>query len=331
MSTFLDVLLSDECCAWNVCIAGPHRRSSDHLCGCSFQQVWVHRVTHRIVRRQRHTMLPLLKWTVGVVFVPTGGSLPFVDLVRRARSEGLDRLMFVADDVRTAALCHCHLVHLKPDPCADFVGVAVDMAAAKGLLRHASGVDVRVLTCAPFAPTRFCSPFVRAFCPNSSDVVAVFGGSFDPLTTAHMAIARSILQHGMADAVCLVPCGPRADKVHCCNASQRWLQCAVAIEEMCGAEERVYALDVETHAVTAYSTYVFASSSCIAMKTVRQRKVIAGVRCGWSLRHQARPCASRGSHGLQAGPWRDWVRLVGLVAQVERCAPSAGVGRVDLG
>lgn len=89
-------------------------------------------------------MLPLLKWTVGVVFVPTGGSLPFVDLVRRARSEGLDRLVFVADDIGTAALCHCHLLHLEPDPCADFVGVAVDMTAAKALLRHASGVDVRV-------------------------------------------------------------------------------------------------------------------------------------------------------------------------------------------
>jgi nicotinic acid mononucleotide adenylyltransferase len=42
--------------------------------------------------------------------------------------------------------------------------------------------------------------------------VAVLGGSFDPLTNAHLKIAAEIIHADKADEVWIVPCAPRTDK-----------------------------------------------------------------------------------------------------------------------
>ena len=42
--------------------------------------------------------------------------------------------------------------------------------------------------------------------------VAVYGGSFDPITNAHLTCISEIIHSGSVDEVWIVPCGPRPDK-----------------------------------------------------------------------------------------------------------------------
>ena len=42
--------------------------------------------------------------------------------------------------------------------------------------------------------------------------IALFGGSFDPITNVHLDCAAAVIQHRTCDEVWLVPCGPRPDK-----------------------------------------------------------------------------------------------------------------------
>ena len=47
---------------------------------------------------------------------------------------------------------------------------------------------------------------------GSTKTVAIFGGSFDPPTIAHMEIGKRVLSDNLADTVIYIPCGPREDK-----------------------------------------------------------------------------------------------------------------------
>ncbi len=44
------------------------------------------------------------------------------------------------------------------------------------------------------------------------NVVAIFGGSFDPISFAHLHVAAEVISFGLADQVWMVPCGMRPDK-----------------------------------------------------------------------------------------------------------------------
>ena len=41
-------------------------------------------------------------------------------------------------------------------------------------------------------------------------VVALLGGTFDPITDGHLKMAAEVIHSGLADIVWIVPCGPRA-------------------------------------------------------------------------------------------------------------------------
>ena len=55
-----------------------------------------------------------------------------------------------------------------------------------------------------------CSTFIER--EGRKMRVAILGGSFNPITNAHLNVACEIVHSKLADEVWIVPCGPRSDK-----------------------------------------------------------------------------------------------------------------------
>lgn len=78
-------------------------------------------------------------------------------------------------------------------------------------------------------------------------VAAVFGGSFDPLTNAHVGVISALLESGEFDEVWVVPCGGRKEKELVASPTQRLVMCHLAIEECFAQSAAVKVLDVDIH------------------------------------------------------------------------------------
>lgn len=84
--------------------------------------------------------------------------------------------------------------------------------------------------------------------------VAVLGGSFNPPTTAHFALARTILDADAAEEVWVVPCGPRPDKPSLREgAGLRTLLAALAAEALLPPGTPVRVVPVELREACALS------------------------------------------------------------------------------
>jgi nicotinate (nicotinamide) nucleotide adenylyltransferase len=59
--------------------------------------------------------------------------------------------------------------------------------------------------------------------------IAVYGGSFDPITIAHLMIAAEVIHFRVAEEVWIVPCGNRPDKDIIVNATVRLQMCELAV------------------------------------------------------------------------------------------------------
>ena len=59
--------------------------------------------------------------------------------------------------------------------------------------------------------------------------IAIFGGSFDPITSSHLKMAAEVIHTDAADEVWLVPCGRRLDKPDLLNAKDRYTMCQLAV------------------------------------------------------------------------------------------------------
>jgi nicotinate (nicotinamide) nucleotide adenylyltransferase len=70
--------------------------------------------------------------------------------------------------------------------------------------------------------------------PNCFDsgTVAIFGGSFDPITFTHVQVAAEVINFELADQVWVVPCGMRPDKQTNILPEQRLEMVSLAIESM---------------------------------------------------------------------------------------------------
>jgi nicotinic acid mononucleotide adenylyltransferase len=66
---------------------------------------------------------------------------------------------------------------------------------------------------------------------SSETTVALFGGSFDPVTHGHLLMASNLIYSGTVSQVWFVPCGPREDKDLRCTVLQRCVMCHLAIRE----------------------------------------------------------------------------------------------------
>ena len=69
--------------------------------------------------------------------------------------------------------------------------------------------------------------------------VTIFGGSFNPPTRAHEAIARACLNVGEIDEVWLMPSGDRRDKRHGLSDTDRLWMLDLMHEEVFDADERL--------------------------------------------------------------------------------------------
>ena len=66
--------------------------------------------------------------------------------------------------------------------------------------------------------------------------VAVFGGSFNPVTNAHLNCAAEIIHSKLADEVWLVPCGARPDKASLKTSYlHRMIMCHLAVDTTFGS------------------------------------------------------------------------------------------------
>jgi nicotinate (nicotinamide) nucleotide adenylyltransferase len=91
---------------------------------------------------------------------------------------------------------------------------------------------------------------------NTKKTIAIFGGSFDPITNAHLTSACEILHHRKADEVWLVPCGPRADKPSLKTpAIHRLIMCHLAVNSSFGSTFPMKVNDIEIREGRALSTY----------------------------------------------------------------------------
>ena len=78
--------------------------------------------------------------------------------------------------------------------------------------------------------------------------VAVFGGSFNPITNAHLNCAAEIIHSKLADEVWITPCGARPDKPSLKTpALHRLIMCHLAVDTTFGSRFGVKVCDEEMH------------------------------------------------------------------------------------
>ena len=78
--------------------------------------------------------------------------------------------------------------------------------------------------------------------------VAVFGGSFNPITNAHLNCAAEIIHSKLADEVWITPCGARPDKPSLkAPALHRLIMCHLAVDTTFGSRFGVKVCDEEMH------------------------------------------------------------------------------------
>eukprot|EP00965_Chrysotila_dentata_P217976 6190335-Pleurochrysis_carterae.AAC.3 len=87
-------------------------------------------------------------------------------------------------------------------------------------------------------------------------IIAVLGGSFDPITDGHLKCACEIVHAGVADEVWIVPCGVRKDKPSLQTPYlHRLIMCHLAINTSFGSNFPIRACDIEMSEGKALSTY----------------------------------------------------------------------------
>lgn len=77
-------------------------------------------------------------------------------------------------------------------------------------------------------------------------LVAVLGGSFDPITDAHLKAASEIIHSQTADRVWIIPCGARPDKASLKTSPlDRLIMCHLAVDTMFGSRFPMEVKDIE--------------------------------------------------------------------------------------
>eukprot|EP00039_Didymoeca_costata_P014455 m.233748 g.233748 ORF g.233748 m.233748 type:complete len:326 (+) comp16029_c0_seq4:83-1060(+) len=85
--------------------------------------------------------------------------------------------------------------------------------------------------------------------------IAILGGSFDPITDAHLKAASEIIHCQAADRVWIIPCGKRPDKKSLITPCiERITMCHLAIDTMFGSSFPLQVKDFELHLSKAAPT-----------------------------------------------------------------------------
>jgi len=88
-----------------------------------------------------------------------------------------------------------------------------------------------------------------------SKKIAILGGSFDPITDAHLKVAAEIIHAKVTDEVWVVPCGPRKDKTLIASPLERYLMCNLAVDSTFGSRFPVKVKDFEIFEDEMIPTY----------------------------------------------------------------------------
>eukprot|EP00966_Prymnesium_polylepis_P127572 2950502-Prymnesium_polylepis.1 len=76
--------------------------------------------------------------------------------------------------------------------------------------------------------------------------IAIYGGSFNPITNAHLNVASEILHSKLVDEVWITPCGKRPDKPALKTSMiHRLVMCHLAVDTMFGSRFGVKVCDEE--------------------------------------------------------------------------------------
>ncbi|KAL3915248.1 MAG: hypothetical protein SGPRY_007309 [Prymnesium sp.] len=76
--------------------------------------------------------------------------------------------------------------------------------------------------------------------------IAIYGGSFNPITNAHLNVASEILHSKLVDEVWITPCGKRTDKPGLKTSMiHRLVMCHLAVDTMFGSRFGVKVCDEE--------------------------------------------------------------------------------------
>eukprot|EP00754_Rhynchopus_humris_P005457 Rhum_TRINITY_DN12725_c0_g1::Rhum_TRINITY_DN12725_c0_g1_i1::g.53990::m.53990/K00969/nadD; nicotinate-nucleotide adenylyltransferase len=86
--------------------------------------------------------------------------------------------------------------------------------------------------------------------------IAVYGGAYDPITTAHLQCAAQIIHSREADEVLVVPCGPRPDKPSLTTSSlDRYVMCQMAVNTTFTPDFPIAVSQAEVGLEKAMATY----------------------------------------------------------------------------
>lgn len=87
--------------------------------------------------------------------------------------------------------------------------------------------------------------------------VAIFGGSFNPITNAHLNVASEMIHSGQTDEVWLLPCGPRPDKPSVKTSTlDRVIMCHLAVATTFGSRFPISVCSDELAEEKALSSYI---------------------------------------------------------------------------
>jgi len=86
----------------------------------------------------------------------------------------------------------------------------------------------------------------RLLKPPERKRIAIYGGSFNPITNAHLNVASEILHSKLVDEVWITPCGMRPDKPQLKTSMiHRLVMCHLAVDTMFGSRFGVKVCDEE--------------------------------------------------------------------------------------
>lgn len=97
-------------------------------------------------------------------------------------------------------------------------------------------------------PTNAATPrsTERLLAPPVRKQIAIYGGSFNPITNAHLNVASEILHSKLVDEVWITPCGKRPDKPQLKTSMiHRLVMCHLAVDTMFGSRFGIKVCDEE--------------------------------------------------------------------------------------
>lgn len=104
-------------------------------------------------------------------------------------------------------------------------------------------------------PRGLSAPYDLSAPSMENSRVALYGGTFDPISNAHLRCAAQIIQGGQADEVWLLPCANRSDKPMQTKPLDRYCMCQIAVNTCLSPTLPVRVCDADVFRDTAASTY----------------------------------------------------------------------------